>query len=94
MGEINARFTRCYVNRIYVFVNPPRRRIVITSLALARRSVTFSPRFLSAKIERDNEISIGVQRNYLKERNYPAVHYPWQHGSRAQSTHFSKHCES
>ena len=22
-GEINARFTRCYENRIYVFVNPP-----------------------------------------------------------------------
>jgi len=23
VGEINARFTRCYENRIYVFVNPP-----------------------------------------------------------------------
>lgn len=30
VGEINARFTRCYENRIYVFVNPP--HIVVSLL--------------------------------------------------------------
>lgn len=51
VGEINARFTRCYENRIYVFVNPPlscRYYAPFGAIFHRRaRSATFSPRFLS-----------------------------------------------